>query len=229
MTVHFPEATPVLGNIKVNAMLAVANLAAIKLATEWNAASSVDLSCFLRPFATNVTSASGTAPNRLCTTITLPNEGRTEIGAFELRYVYNPQEDDTDPDNKAKGLLVRGAVLTLGIRKGLDARLVPAAVGDHTEAWAVRLGRQNRVTSGDDDQADTEDEVQHQRSCFFHAGSSRLLLHLVTLPKQKSRHWFPRMVVPSIHHEKERVYAAVYAVGLLKLCKMLARCSLLTR
>lgn len=156
MTVFFPEATPVLGNIKVNAMVTVADLAAIKVATEWNATSSVDLTCFLRPFATNVTSASGTAPNRLCTTITLPNEGRTEIGGFELRYVYDPQALDTDPDNKAKAMLVRGTVLTLGIRKGLDARVVAAAVGQQTEAWKVRLGRANRVTSGDDDQAEFE-------------------------------------------------------------------------
>ena len=156
MTVYMPEATPTLGNLNVNAMVTVADLEAIALATEWNAATSVELSCFLRPFAPNVTNASGSAPTRICTTITLPQEGRTEIGAFELRYVYNPQEADSDPDNAAKELLQRGVVLTLGFRKGLDALATPAAVADHTEAWTVRLGRQNRVTSGDDDFAEFE-------------------------------------------------------------------------
>lgn len=156
MTVHFPEATPVLGNIKVNAMLTVADQEAIKLATEWNAATSVDLSCFLRPFAPEVSVNAGTAPDRLCTTITLPQEGRTAISAFELRYVYNPQGDDTDPDNAAKELLVRGTELVLGIRKGLDARLTAPAVGQHTESWRGRLGRQNRVQSEGDDSAEFE-------------------------------------------------------------------------
>ena len=156
MTVYFPEATPVLGNLKMNAILTVADPAAIKLATEWNANSSVDLTCFVRPLIPSATTNSGSAPNRMCTTITLPNEGRTEISAFELRYVYDPQADDTDPDNKAKALLVRGLSLTLAFRKGLDARAVAPAVGQKTEAWYGRLGRQNRVTSGDDDQAEFE-------------------------------------------------------------------------
>jgi hypothetical protein len=156
VTVHFPEATTVLGNLKVNAMLTVADQEAIKIATEWNAATSVDLSCFLRPFSPDVTVNNGTAPTRICTTITLPQEGRTQIGAFELRYVYNPQEDDSDPDNAAKELLVRGTEIVLGIRKGLDALTVAPAIGQHTESWKGRLGRQNRVQSEGDDQAEFE-------------------------------------------------------------------------
>ena len=156
MSVFFPEATPVLGNIKVKAFLACADPKAPKLATELNAVSSVDLSCFLRPFTPGITTNSGTAPDRLCTTVTLPQEGRTEFSAFELRYVYDPQGDDTDPDNAAKKLLVRGTVLYLAIRKGKDARLVPLAASDKAEIWKVRLGRQNKVTSDGDDQAEFE-------------------------------------------------------------------------
>lgn len=155
MTVYFPEATPVLGNIKVNAMLSVDDLSAITL-TEWNAASSLDLSCFVRPFAPDVATNSGSAPDRLCTTITLPQEGRTQINAFELRYVYDPQGDAESEDNKARELLTRGVVLTLGIRKGLDARLTAPAATQQTEAWTVRLGRQNRVQSDGDEFAEFE-------------------------------------------------------------------------
>lgn len=156
MSVYFPEATPVLGNIKVKAVPAIADKKAPKLATEINAAGSLDLSCFLRPFTPGITSASGTAPDRLCSTVTLPQEGRTEFAAFELRYVYDPQGDDTDPDNAAKKLLVRGLVLDLVIRKGKDAQTVALAAADKAEVWTVRLGRQNRVQSGDDDQAEFE-------------------------------------------------------------------------
>ena len=46
-----------------------------------------------------------TSPNRICTTITLPQGGRTEIGAFELRYVYDPQGDDTVEANEQLGFL----------------------------------------------------------------------------------------------------------------------------
>lgn len=155
ITVFFPEATPVLGNIKVNAMLDVEDQSAISL-TEWNAVSALDLSCFVRPFAPEVATNSGSAPDRLCTTITLPQEGRTQINAFELRYVYDPQGDETVDENKARELLTRGVVLTLGLRKGLDARLTPPAVGQQTEAWTVRLGRQNRVQSEGDEFAEFE-------------------------------------------------------------------------
>lgn len=156
MTVIFPEATPVLGNVKLKAVLAVLDATAPKLATEYNAATSLDLSCFVRPInLNNVSTGTGTSPRRLCTTITLPNEGVTEIGAFELRYVYDPQAADTSPENKAKALLVRGLELSFVFRKGL-AFTQAAAVGDRTETWRVRMGRQNLVTSGDDDQAEFE-------------------------------------------------------------------------
>lgn len=162
MSIIFPDATPVLGNVKVKACLAIADLAAPKLATEINAVSSVDLSCFLRPFTPGITTGSGAAPNRLCSTITLPQRGRTEFASFDLSYVYDPQAPDTAVNNKAKALLLPGTVLFFVIRKGLDARGVDYAVGQRTEIWRVRVDRQNRVTSGDGDQ----DEFQITQSAF---------------------------------------------------------------
>lgn len=156
MTVTYPESTPVLGNISVKAVLTVADLAAPKLATEINAPSSVDLSCFLRPFDTGIKTGSGSAPDRLCTTITLENPGRTTFSAFELHYVYDPQAADTTPDNKAKSILVKDTVLYLVIRKGLDARNTPYAVTQQVETWKVRLGRQDRGMSGTGDQDEFE-------------------------------------------------------------------------
>ncbi len=155
MSTFFPEATPVLGNLAVRWISTAADLDSISLATEWNAASSVDLSCFLRPFTPGATEATGSAPNRICTTITLPQRGRTEISAFDLRYVYDPQGDDADPDNEAKAALTDGATGILVVRKGV-AFATAGAVGQHYEAWTGYLGRQNRVQSGDDDFAEFE-------------------------------------------------------------------------
>lgn len=156
MTVIYPEATTVQGNIKVKAVLTVADAAAPKLATEINAVTSVDLSCFLRNLVPDITTNTGTAPPRLCTTIQLPQEGLTQFSAFELRYVYDPQAADSTDDNAAKELLVQGTELYLVIRKGLDARETPYAATQHAEVWKVRLGRQNRVQSGDDEFAEFE-------------------------------------------------------------------------
>lgn len=155
MSSFFPEAVPVLGNLSVRWISTAANLSAISLATEWGAASSVDLSCFLRPFTPGASESTGSAPNRICTTITLPQRGRTEITAFDLRYVYDPQNDDTDPDNDAKAALVDGAEGILVVRKGI-AFATAGAVGQMYEAWRGYLGRQNRVQSGDDDFAEFE-------------------------------------------------------------------------
>lgn len=156
MSVYFPEATPVLGNLAVRWISTAANLSAISLATEWNAASSVDLSCFLRPLAPSASQSTGSAPNRVCTTITLPQAGRTEISAFELRYIYDPQGDPaTDPDNDALAALVELGEGILVLRKGV-AFSTAGAAGQRYEAWKGVLGRQNRVTSGDDDFAEFE-------------------------------------------------------------------------
>lgn len=155
MSQFYPEATPVLGNLHVRWIQTAADPSAISLATEWDAASSVDLSCFLRPFTPSASQASGSAPGRVCTTITLPQAGRTEISAFDLRYVYDPQGDDVDPDNEAKAALVELATGIIVMRKGVPFSTA-GAVDQRYEAWQGYLGRQNRVTSGEDDQAEFE-------------------------------------------------------------------------
>lgn len=156
MTVYYPEATPVQGNTKVVATTAVANPAAPKLAIEINAASSVDLSLTLRDWNPVVNTNSGTAPPRLGTKNQMPQEGRAQYQGIEIRYPYNPQEGDTHADNAAKALLVEGALIDFVVRKGLDAETEPFAVGDRTETWEVRAGRQNMTRSGDDEFAEYE-------------------------------------------------------------------------
>lgn len=155
MTVLFPEATSVLGNLKVVVVDAIADMAAPKVATEINAATSLDISCFVRGWNPEITTNTGTAPSRLCTTLDLPQEGKTSIAAVAANYVYDPQAADSTADNKAKAKLVKGYEGFVVVRKGLPFDVAFAA-GQKTEVWKIRTSRQNFVQSGDDEYADFE-------------------------------------------------------------------------
>lgn len=156
MTIIYPEATPVQGNTSLVLMTSVAALAAAKLATEINAATSINVSCFVRDWNPEMTSNTGNAPARLCSTVQLPVEGNTQFAPIEARYVYDPQADDTAPDNKAKAFLVRGTEFYALVRKGFDAQTAAFAVGQRYELWRFRAGRQNRVRSGTDEFSEYE-------------------------------------------------------------------------
>lgn len=155
MTVYYPEATPVQGNRKVVAATTVANAAAPSLASEINAATSVDLSLTIRDWNPQVTVNSGQAPPRLGTKQQMPQEGRAQYAAIEIRYPYDPQADDTDPNNEAKALLAEGTELAFITFDGVDAEGT-VAVGDQSVTWEVRCGRQTRTRSGDDEFAEFE-------------------------------------------------------------------------
>lgn len=159
MTVDFPEATPSLNNLSIVAMVGnVTTPASIPLAT-WTAG--LNLTGYLRPFVPSASTNTGSAPDRLYQPLTLPQEGRTQLEAFALRYIYGPQEDSAADVNKAMTLLAPGSIITLGIRRGLDPVLDAAAAGQQIETWLVQMGkRQNRSTSGDDDFAEFEIEQQ---------------------------------------------------------------------
>lgn len=146
MSIIFPEATRVLGNVKIKGVLTLANAASPSLATEVNAASALDLTYFLRPIGLSANPpASGQAPPRLGSVVTLPARGRTELPAFDLRYIYNPQEADSTNNNKAKAMLTLGTTLFFVVRKGLD-REVAFAAGQQVEVWKVQMQDQVRLT-----------------------------------------------------------------------------------
>lgn len=155
MSVFYTEATPSLGNTKVKLVLSIASMTAPKLATEINAATSFDVTLTFRDWDPQVNTNSGQAPARLGTTTQMPQEGLSQYQGIEVRYPYDPQEDDTDPNNDAKALLTRGTVLYAVVRKGPDAE-DPFAVGDRVEVWKIRAGRQNRGKSGTDEFAEFE-------------------------------------------------------------------------
>lgn len=148
MTTVYPEGTPTLGNTKLKAAVAVADMKAPKLATEINAATSVEISCFVYPAGWNPTGAQGkgTKPLRLCTKSQRDSLNRISWTAPTLQYVYDPQAADAAPGNEAKQMLVEGAEVYIVERRGIDSDAV-FATGQHTRTHHLRLGAQ--IPSGD--------------------------------------------------------------------------------
>lgn len=149
MTVVYPEGTPTLGNTSVVAVVALADEDAPKLATEINAGTSVNGSCYLYPagWSPTATTAKGTKPLRLCSKKAQEQFNRTTYSIGDLQYVYDPQGDDSAPGNELKEMLVEGTEVYLLERIGLDAENDAFAVGQHTVSHHVRLGPQ--IKSGD--------------------------------------------------------------------------------
>lgn len=149
MTVVYPEGTPTLGNTKVAATVAVADMTAPSLGTEIEAATSVDISCYLMDSGWNpdATTAKGTKANRLCSKSEQEQLNRTTWSIPDLMYTYDPQAADEAPGNEAKELLAEGSLVYFIERRGLDAQDEVFAVGDRTRTFLLRLGPQ--IESGD--------------------------------------------------------------------------------
>lgn len=150
MSVYYPEETPSLGNTKVKIVLAVPDPTAPSLATDINATTSVDVSLTFNDWNPTVNVNSGTTMRRLGEREQFPEEGLDQYQPIEVMYPYDPQADDTDPNNKAKATLTQGAVVDAIVRKGIDIN-TDFVVADKTETWEVRCGRQDRVRSTDDE------------------------------------------------------------------------------
>ena len=152
MPIFEPVATKTQGNDKLVFVTTLANPAAPSIATEINAASSVEGTLAMygswRP-TTNVNT--GQAPPRIGTTVQLPQEGNAQLQAIPVTYPHDPSKPDTDPNNKLKALLTEGTELYVVVRKGVDKDTAWAA-GDTVDVWHVRCGYQ------DDDAATGTDE-----------------------------------------------------------------------
>lgn len=148
MTLTLPEGVPTLGATKVKAVVTIASQAAPVLATEINAAGSLDLSLYLYPAGWNPTgtTAKGTRPVRLGSKSQREIFNRTTYSMATLQYVYDPQGPTTGT-NAARTLLVAGLKIHLVERRGLDAEFTAFAVSDKVRDHYVVLGAQ--VESGD--------------------------------------------------------------------------------
>lgn len=152
MTVHFPEATQVYGNTSVLVVQDMANPSAPDLSSDINAASTVNVSCFLYSGGVGTsTTAKGEAPRRLCTKSVLQQFGSTTYEVTDLQYTYDPQAALSTDDNKARSALTEGSEVYLLLRRGLDAQDTAYAIGQYVDVWHVRLGPQNKTQTGDGD------------------------------------------------------------------------------
>lgn len=152
MTIIYPEATPVLGNVKVKAVVAIVTLTAPALATEVNAASSVDMSCaFMANGWTPTTSqGKGTKKRRLCSTTDTEQLNPAQCTVGTLMYsVGDPQ----NPNATITGLLVEGAKVYFVERLGKDADTA-FAVSDKVRVHYLQLGKPYPVydTTADNDE-----------------------------------------------------------------------------
>lgn len=149
MTVVFPDAVKQQGNTSVVFVSTVADPTAPKLATEINAGTSVNVSCFLYSGG-DVTSTqnTGAAPRRLCTTTELQQFGTKTTAITDVQYVYSPQGAPTDPSNAAKTALVEGTVWYMIQRRGLSATTSALATTQKVKVTKVQVGAQNEGVTG---------------------------------------------------------------------------------
>ncbi|WP_426243686.1 hypothetical protein [Nocardioides sp. LHG3406-4] len=144
MSITIPEGTPTLANRKVKAVLSVVDRLAPKLATEYNAATSVDVTAHLFNDGWNPTGAQakGERKKRLASRKGVESLNATTFTLAALQYSHLPQEDDSAPGNEARELFVEGLKIDLIELQGIDGETGVAAVGDRTIDHWVELGTQ---------------------------------------------------------------------------------------
>lgn len=149
MSIYYPEETPALGTTKIVVTDSIADPAAPALAAELNAATSLETTLAFHVFDPQVQTNSGNTPPRVGTKNQFPQEGLTNYQPIEVTYPYDPQADNTDPDNETKATLTPGAVKDIFVRNGPDAEEVTLAVGQRGDTWRVRCGRQTKTKVGE--------------------------------------------------------------------------------
>lgn len=152
MTLVMPEGTPTLGAVKVKAVVTVTAIAAPKLATEINAASSVDISCHLLAdgWAYSAETAKQTKKRRKCSKKDTEQLGVTTHRLAALRYVHNPQGADAAAGNEARLALKEGLKFYFVERQGKDAQTAPYAVADRVRTHYLVLGPQIEMDDPDE-------------------------------------------------------------------------------
>lgn len=149
MPIVFPTAVKAQGNTSVTVAQTV-TIAGPKILTELEAVTSVNVSCFLYSGGAGTSEqAKGSSPDRLCSTDSFEQFGRTTYTVSDLQYVYDPQALPAAPANAARTALVEGTDVWLVVRRGKSAQNDAYVVGDKVDLWHVRLGRQNKTSTGD--------------------------------------------------------------------------------
>jgi hypothetical protein len=155
VSIIFPEGITARGKIKLKAVLTMANTATPALATEINAASSLDVSCFVYGdgWAPNLEQNKVEAPLRLCTKRTVDKFGNVKFTLQDLHYVVDPQGAPASNNVKAYETLTPGLKLYFVERQGLDAELTNYAVGQFVNVHPIELGPERLITGDPSDEA----------------------------------------------------------------------------
>jgi hypothetical protein len=136
--------TPADGNTLVKLVTAIADTSAPKVATELNAGSSVDISCYL--------TAGGWKPSlseqvisdeRQCSTQTYEQKGRSQRG-LDAEYIDNTNSANATTFNKAKDTLIPGAPMFVVVRTGLPYTTALAA-GQKVTVYPITPGEYSEL------------------------------------------------------------------------------------
>jgi hypothetical protein len=137
-------ATPADGNVRAVLVTAIADTAAPKTATELNAVSTVDISCYLTGDGfTPSLSEQVISDERMCSTQTYEQPGRSQYG-LEVVYIDNTNSPTMATDNKAKDTLVPGSSQFLVVRRG-KAFNAAFVVGDKVTVYPIKPGKYNEL------------------------------------------------------------------------------------
>jgi hypothetical protein len=136
--------TPADGNVLVKLVAAIADTSAPKIATEINAAGSIDISCYLTGGGYKPSlSEQVITDERLCTTQTYEQKGRSQRG-LEVEYIDNTNSPNQTTYNKAKDTLVPSTAQFLVVRTGLPYATAPA-VGQKFTVYPITPGEYNEL------------------------------------------------------------------------------------
>ncbi len=136
--------TPADGNVLVKLVAAIADTSAPKVATEINAAGSIDISCYLTGGGYKPSlSEQVITDERLCTTQTYEQKGRSQRG-LEVEYIDNTNSPNQTTYNKAKDTLVPSTAQYLVVRTGLPYATA-AAAGQKFSVYPITPGEYNEL------------------------------------------------------------------------------------
>lgn len=142
-TVVNPASAPSLGADRVMAVVTVASMTAPKIATEVDAATSVDISCALMSdgWNPNTTQSKTTRKRRLCSKV---DTETLQPALCTIDTIMYTTGDPQSPDTNISTMFVEGALVYLVERLGPDSGAA-YAVGQKVITHYVRLGKPYRV------------------------------------------------------------------------------------
>ncbi len=124
--------------VSVKWVATIADTSAPKLATEINAATSVQLECLFTEMFSPTASADVGEISRMCSKTKQQRGGSVSKGIDDVVYAYDPQALSTAAINKAYATLVQGTKGFLVVRWGKHVDTA-WAVGDKVDVWPVEV------------------------------------------------------------------------------------------